>query len=104
MTDKKVPESFCRHAQHWPDLEDKLETFVMQQRAACKALNTVQLWLKELAMAEEMKINNFQGTVSWCFQFMKRKNLAIRQRTTLSQALPEDHKEMIATFQAFALD
>lgn len=104
MTDKKVPESFHRHAPHWPDLEDKLETFIMEQRAACKALDTVQLWLKELAMAEEMKINNFQGTVSWCFQLMKRKNLAIRQRTTLSQALPEDHKEKIATFQAFVSD
>lgn len=104
MTDKKVPESFHRYAPYWPDLEDKLETFVMQQRAACKALNTVQLWLKELAMAEEMKINNFQGTVSWCFQFMKRKNLTIRQHTTLSKALPEDQEEMIATFQALVSD
>lgn len=46
MTDKKVPESFHRHAPHWPDLQDKLETFVMEQRAACIALNTVQLRLK----------------------------------------------------------
>lgn len=101
---KKSQKAFRRHAPHWPDLEDKLETFVMEQRAACRALNTVQLRLKAVAMAEEMNITNFQGTVSWCFRFMKRKNLAIRQRTTLSQALPEDHKEKIAAFQAFVAE
>lgn len=27
---KKSQKAFCRHAPHWPDLEDKLETFVME--------------------------------------------------------------------------
>lgn len=58
----------------------------------------------EIAISEEIMINNFQGTVSWCFQFMKRKNLTIRQHTTLSKALPEDQEEMIATFQALVSD
>lgn len=35
---------------------------------------------------------------------MKRKNLAIRQRTTLSQTLPDDHREKMAAFQAFVAD
>lgn len=58
----------------------------------------------EIAISKEIMINNFQGTVSWCFQFMKRKNLTIRQHTTLSKALPEDQEEMIATFQALVSD
>lgn len=81
-----------------------MEAFVLEQRSACRALNTVQLRLKAKAMAEEMKIEDFQGTVSWCFRFMKRKNLAIRQRTTLSQTLPDDHREKMAAFQAFVAD
>lgn len=100
---KKSQKAFRTHAPRWPELEDRMEAFVLEQRSACRALNTVQLRLKAKAMAEEMKID-FQGTVSWCFRFMKRKNLAIRQRTTLSQTLPDDHREKMAAFQAFVAD
>lgn len=101
---KKSQKAFCTHAPHWPELEDRMETFVLKQRSACRGLNTVQLRLKAKAMAEEIKRDDFQGTVSWCFRFMKRKNLAIRQRTTLFQTLPEDHREKMAAFQAFVAD
>lgn len=101
---KKSQKAFRTHAPRWPELEDRMEAFVLEQRSACRALNTVQLRLKAKAMAEEMKIEDFQGTVSWCFRFMKRKNLAIRQRTTLSQTLPDDHREKMAAFQAFVAD
>jgi hypothetical protein len=32
---------------------------------------------------------------------MKRKNLAIRQRTTLAQQLPADHVEKLQSFRTF---
>lgn len=61
-------------------------------------------FLKAKAMPEEMKIDDLQSTVSWCFCFMKRKDLAIRQRTTLFKTLPDDHLEKMAAFQAFVDD
>lgn len=94
MTDKKVPESFHRR-QAWNFRHGAESSLHSPEHCSTIA---------EIAISEEIMINNFQGTVSWCFQFMKRKNLTIRQHTTLSKALPEDQEEMIATFQALVSD
>ena len=48
-----------------------------------------------------MEINNFQGGPSWCFRFMKRYNLTIRTRTTMSQQLPNDYKEKLALLRTY---
>jgi hypothetical protein len=44
---KKSRKAFQVHAPHWPALEDQLEEFVLEQRAACRGLNTVQLRMKD---------------------------------------------------------
>ena len=49
------------------------------------------LRMKPIELAKSNNIDNFKGNPSWCYHFMKRKNLAIRQRTTLAQQLPADH-------------
>ena len=48
-----------------------------------------------------MNINDFRGVPSWGFLFMKRRNLSIRTRTTVSQQLPKDYQEKLATFCAY---
>ena len=98
---KKSRKAFRVHAPHWPALEDQLEEFVLEQRAACRGLNTVQLRLKAVELAKSNNIDNFKGNPSWCYRFMKRKNLAIRQRTTLAQQLPVDHVEKLQSFRTF---
>jgi hypothetical protein len=57
-----------------PALEDQLEEFVLEQRAACRGLNTVQLHMKAVELAKSNNIDNFKGNPSWCYRFMKRKN------------------------------
>lgn len=94
---KKSQKAFCRHAPHWPDLEDKLETFVMELAEPWTSFNSTE---RACNGRWRSRISKAQYPV--CFQFMKRKNLAIRQSTTLSQALPEDHEEKISAFQAEA--
>ena len=98
---KKTKKALRGNKARWPDLEDQLESFVLEQRAACRALSTVQIRLKAVEMAKTLNIQNFNGNATWCFRFMKRKNLCIRTRTTLAQQLPADHNEKITLFRRF---
>uniref|UniRef100_A0A8W8HXK3 HTH CENPB-type domain-containing protein n=1 Tax=Magallana gigas TaxID=29159 RepID=A0A8W8HXK3_MAGGI len=84
---KKSKKSFRGHAAQWPDLEDKLEEYVKEQRAASRDLSAIKIRLKAREMAKEMQIHNFEGNVSWCFRFMKRKNIVLRQRKNHSKDL-----------------
>ncbi|TWW56336.1 hypothetical protein D4764_08G0003230 [Takifugu flavidus] len=45
-----------------------------------------------------MDIEHFQGGPSWCFRFMRRRHLSIRERTTVAQRLPADYPERAAIF------
>jgi transposase-like protein len=101
---KKSQKAFRTKAPFWPELENELESFVLEQRAACRALNTVQLRMKAVEIAKSLEITNFKGGPSWCYRFMKRKNLSIRQRTTLSQQLPADSEEKITAFRQFVIE
>ena len=101
---KKTKKSFRGNKARWPQLEDKLEQWVIEQRAATRAVSTVTIRMKATALAREMNINEFQGGPSWCFRFMRRRNLSIRARTTVSQQLPKDYQEKLATFRAYCKD
>ncbi|XP_050401088.2 uncharacterized protein LOC126817954 [Patella vulgata] len=59
----------------WGDLEDKLEEYVLSQRAANKGLNTGKLRLKAQEIATDLGVEDFTGNPSWCFRFMRRKGL-----------------------------
>lgn len=85
----------------WAELEDKLEHWILEQRAACRGVSTIQIRLKAQATAKELGIEEFQGGPSWCFRFMKRKNLSLRIRTSISQELPDGFVEKFEAFQDF---
>ena len=87
---KKNKLSFRGHKARWPELEDRIEQWVIEQPTASRSVSTVSIRLKAKALAGELNINDFQGTPSWCFRFMKRRNLSIHTRTTVSQQLPDD--------------
>lgn len=101
---KKFQKVFRIYVLRWFEFEDRMEVFVLEQRSVCRVLNIVQLRLKAKVMVEEMKIEDFQGTVFWCFRFMKRKNLVIRQRIIFFQILFEDYREKMVVFQVFVVD
>lgn len=98
---KKTTQSFRGNKARWPQLEDKIEQWVIEQRAAGRSVSTVTIRLKATALARDMNINDFRGAPSWCFRFMKRRNLSIRTRTTVSQQLPKDYQEKLANFRAY---
>lgn len=85
----------------WPDLEGRLHSWILEQRAQGRAMSTVQLRLKAQALAKEVGAVDFVGGPSWCSRFMRRKALAMRARTSMCQNLPADFKDKLERFQAF---
>ncbi len=98
---KKSRKAFRGDKARWPELEDRVEAWVNEQRAAGRGISTVLIRLKAKTFAEDMKIGEFQGGPSWCFRFMKRKDLSIRQRTTVCQKLPKDWEEKLESFRSY---
>ncbi|KAK6299839.1 hypothetical protein J4Q44_G00298720 [Coregonus suidteri] len=97
----KTKQSFRGNKARWPQLEDKLEQWVVEQRAASRSVSTVTIRMKATALARDMIIDEFRGGPSWCFRFMEIRNLSIRTRTTVSQQLPKDYQEKLVTFRAY---
>lgn len=87
----------------WPELEERVHRWVLEQRAAGRGLSTVQLRLHAMVVAKEMNIpvNDFAGGPSWCYRFMQRNRLSIRARTTLCQKLPADFQAKVDSFREF---
>lgn len=101
MKCQKSRKAFRGHKSRWPELENVLEDWVNVQRAGGRGVSTVQIRLKAKTIAREMNIEDFKAGPSWCFRFMRRKNLSIRARTTLCQQLPPDYQEKINNFRTF---
>ncbi|KAF4795050.1 hypothetical protein TURU_096747 [Turdus rufiventris] len=68
---KKTKKSFCRNKARWLKLEDRLDRWILEQRAAGRSFSTVTIWIKAKVMANEMGINYFKAGPSRCFCFMK---------------------------------
>ena len=56
-----------------------------------------------LHRALQMNIDNFLVSSGWCTQFIKRNKLVLRQKTKISQRLPDDLEEKITSFQSFVI-
>uniref|UniRef100_A0A3P8P7R4 HTH CENPB-type domain-containing protein n=1 Tax=Astatotilapia calliptera TaxID=8154 RepID=A0A3P8P7R4_ASTCA len=98
---KKTQLSFRGHKARWPELEERLERWIIEQRTSGRSVSMVTIRLKAVSLAEEMNIEHFQGGPSWCFRFMKRCHFSIRTRTTVAQQLPADYKENLAIFRSY---
>ena len=64
---KKTKRSFRGNKARWLPLEDKLEQWVVEQRAASRSVSTITIRMKATALASELNINDFEGGPSWCF-------------------------------------
>ena len=58
---KKTKKSFRGNKARWPQLEDKIKQWIIEQRSAGRSVSKISIRLKATAMARDMKINKFQG-------------------------------------------
>ncbi|XP_032912976.1 activating transcription factor 7-interacting protein 1 isoform X3 [Catharus ustulatus] len=90
---KKTKKRFSGRKARWPQIENRLNQWILEQRAAGRSFSTVAIQIQAKAIAHEMNISEFKAAPSWCFRFKKRQQLSIRTRTTVSQELPADYEE-----------
>ena len=88
----------------WPELEDKLVNWIEDQRQCGYIVTRNMIRMKALAMIDELNITGFQASNNWCTRFLRRNNLALRQKTKIAQKLPEDQEEKIVNFHCFVLN
>ena len=95
----------------YPEAEDKLYNWVIEQRKKGLAVNYTSVRLQMYKIFKEPAIqvlyptgeHEFQGTLTWIQSFMKRYNLSLRRKTKISQKLPEDTKEKLDEFRHYII-
>ncbi|CAJ0602390.1 unnamed protein product [Cylicocyclus nassatus] len=60
----------------WPDLEESLKKWVIEQREEKRKVSTIQIRLEAKRMAAAMYIMNFRAGSGWCNKFMQRAGLS----------------------------
>lgn len=104
---KCMPKNKCSNRgkqRQWPELEDKLVTWIEEQRQSGYIVTRNMIRIKALAMTEELTITGFKASNNWCTRFLRRNNLALRQKTKIAQKLPGDLEEKIVDFHRFVLN
>ena len=61
---KKTKKAFRGHSPRWPNLEDRVEEWIQDQRAAGRGVSTVSIRLKAKSIAKDMEIDGFKGGIS----------------------------------------
>ncbi len=92
-----------RHAK-WPELEDELCSWVTDQRSQGITVSTKMIIFQAKQIAAEQNHEDFTGHATWCFRFMKRKNLVMRTRTKLAQKMPNEFEDKIIEFHRFIIN
>lgn len=103
-TTKRIKKAFRGKKASWPNLEEQVEEWVLEQRATGRGVSTISIRLKAKTVADQLGVTDFQGGPSWCFRFMQRKQLVIRARTSLAQRLPQGWEEKMATFRSYTTE
>lgn len=87
----------------WPNLEQRLKTWIMEQRQSGFCVSTKLIQYQARLFASEMKIVDFTGKAKWCFNFMRREGLAMRARTKLAQKMPPVYEDKIQQFHSYVI-
>lgn len=85
----------------WPELEERVHQWVVEQRVAGRGLSMNRVRLRARVIAKEMNFKDFDGGPSWCYRFMHRNHLFIKARPKMCQKLPLDFQAKIDSFRAF---
>lgn len=99
----EVPRSkrACRGRQaKYPELEEELVEWITNQRSSGYMVTRMQIQLQAL---KKRKDAGFRASLHWVNRFMKRNGLSLRQRTKISQKLPQDLEDKMLSFQSYLL-
>ena len=99
---KCMPKNKCSNRGktfQWPELEDKLLQWIEEQRLHgymyIVTRNMIIIKAKAVAAELQIPVTGFLASNCWCTKFLRRKNLALRQKKKIAQKLPEDPDQKI---------
>ena len=84
---KCMPKNKCSNRGktcQWPQLEDQLLHWIEEQRHSGYIVTRNMITIKAKAMATELQKTGFLASNCWCTKFLRRKNLALRQKTKIA--------------------
>ena len=96
--------SLRRGKPRWIELENKLKTYVVEERKKKLQVSTLDIRIKAQQIAIEDGIKDFIGSKNWCFKFMRRNKLGIRNKTNTGQHEPVDWEAKVESFLLFIKD
>lgn len=85
----------------WPQLEEQVHKWVLEQRSAGRGLTKEQLRLHAKVVATAMNISDFAGGPSWCNRFMQRHRLTMRAGTSATKGLPAELQDKVHLLREF---
>lgn len=89
-----------------PDLEKELVEWVEAQRQNGLIITHEQVKMQAKKMSKDFGNlgEHFHASTGWCNNFLKRHSLVTRQKTKISQKLPQDLDDKVLSFQKFVID
>lgn len=99
----------CKHTLRgptakWPDLEVKVNECITLHRQNGLSVSTKMIIYEAKRIAVEKGIQDFTGSPSWCYRFMKRSGLSMRTKTRIAQKMPKEQESKILSFHKFLID
>ncbi len=80
------------------ELEDRLFLWVIEHREKHWRVTSKGIMKKAMEM---LTTENFTGSRGWCWNFMQRYGLSLRQKTHQSQQLPKDLAPKVVSFLSY---
>ena len=101
MHDKKgiLPKS-GRPLTYPEELDQKILEYILEQRDLQNAVSMEDLCIYSAELIQPMS-PGFAASRSWALSFMKRHDLSLHAKTSLSQCLPRDLEEKLSSFHQF---
>lgn len=92
-----------RHLSYPPELDNKICEWVLQQRDLQIAVTVDDICIYAAEIVKPI-VPGFQASRNWATRFMKRHDLTLRAKTSLSQRLPADLEEKLENFNSFVTE
>jgi hypothetical protein len=89
----------------FPELEDEILEYARGLRNIGVSVlhKMLHLQAREIAIRQGISPSQFKVSRGWMCRFMKRKQLSLRRRTSLSQRMPKDFDDKIIAFHKFVI-
>ncbi|XP_077111701.1 uncharacterized protein LOC143767342 isoform X2 [Ranitomeya variabilis] len=100
----KTKRGFRGHPAQWPQLELEMKSWVINHRNCGFSVSSKMIIEEAKRIATEKGIEDFIGTESWYYRFLKRSGLHKGANTRIAQKMPEEYETETLSFHKFVID